>query len=276
MADDISKISDGSVGFLNQNGSIKSTKQDQEAVNKVDEATKAVKAISSEDTTTISGNLNKDVNNAFAAVRQKTNEDISAAANSVNNALDNIDSSKDVVKREIELAKELRQASKDGDQEKTEKLKEEFKQLQVERERQALKVEQDNRRAKEQAQQSVSVGNKKIGSIEPPKVEFEKSSKVDLESKEAINAVIEQRQKELEQLKEQEKRVKETREEIKSIAQEARGQIDSIQKDSVQSIKQAEEQANKIAQDIKSGGAKAFEQASLTNINESIVRNLVA
>ena len=254
-------------GFFNAAGQAKS-KETLAAENKKAEA--SLEAKSSGESTP---EKDTSVKSALKSVSSRFSEDANSVINVINENDSNLKAAQKNVKAQVSVAKDLKNAIKDGDTEKADKKRAELAALQGERDKIAEKVQADNDARVTERTQSISFGNKpkKLVSIE--KVEFQKTNKnQDLESAQGVDNLIDSLKNDQASIKSQRTELRETRKEVKQVVNDVRSEISRIEKASVATEQEAQKLADKVASDIVRTGSQ---QAVVSNVEESVVKSLL-
>lgn len=262
-------INDGSVGFLTADGSQKTTKQNAEAIRKIENTSKPKPAEKSE----FNPPADDRVSSSFNSVRERTNAQVTEAANTVNSDIDNLKEAKKVAQEQKQVLQDIKQAKKDNNTKEEAELAKQFAELQRKRDAVAEKVENDNQRNQSEGARSIRVGNKEVAKVEIKKVEFSKSKQVDLSSDENIKKAISELSSDIKSANSQIQAKKETRDQVRDAAQEARSQISQSEESVIRSAKEAE----KAAYDLVSARSQDLVAAQVTDkLNVDIVRQLLS
>ena len=259
-------INDGSVGFLSKDGKLKGAAENAEAESKI--AANSQRGQSQP--TQKSESEEPSVTNALAAVRKRTNEDVSQITAVLNVDRENLADGRANLKQLRGAALELKQAIKNGDAAQIDSLKSKIQTLQVEQDEIAKRVEVDNQRLASERVQDVKVGNRQIGRVKTEEVRFEKSSEAKLDTLENLNAFIEKTELQLGEVKEQLNQNRELRLETKGFAEEARAEINRVEEHSLRNIKDAEELANKVSSQLKQLNTQSLNLVH-NNVNKAAV-----
>ncbi len=238
------KISDGSVGFLTRSGQLKSAKENAEAERKISESDQPKERSEEPD-------IDQSIGNALSAVRKRTNEDVNQITEALNTDKENLSSARVTLKELKQTAVELKQAIKNGDEDTAEQLRSRLKSLQKEQDSLVTKTEDDNRRLSTERVRDINVGNRQIGRVEAKEAQLERSSEVDTSDIKDLNRLIEETDAQLENVKSQLSENKESRGLTQTIAREARQEINKVEENSLQSLKDAEALADKLSTQLK-------------------------
>ena len=182
-----------------------------------------------------------------------------------------------LVKQEIDIAKQLKQAIEDEDDDRQLELKEKLRQVDVQREQLELRIGENNRARRGQELQSISLGNQRVGTaeintqidlsrIDSPAVD-------DLTDQRAVNDFIKARKVERDNINSQIDQTKSEKDQLRGIAREARRSLNEIERTEeraaeelsgpIESILQAQQEVGRVASAISSSGLSGALQQPL-------------
>ncbi len=268
MAEDISGIKDGSVGFLSKTGELKTKEANREAEAKIDRsAAEPAERAEPQDKT--------DISKAVESARQRFNQQVNNSATVINNDADNLKAAKSVVKEQIEVARNLKEAISSGDTEKADKLREDFSKLEDKRSVLAEKIEKDNRSVESDRVKNINLGNQQKGRIETKDVDFKAREKAKLNDSEAVNQEIERLKSDVTKINDQTDDLRATRQELREISKEGNEHLQAVERDVVRSLEDATKIANDIAGQIRGSTGGDLIQSSLSRVNPVAVQDLL-
>ncbi|RIL11717.1 MAG: hypothetical protein DCC75_01830 [Proteobacteria bacterium] len=274
MAEGISDVAKAGLGFLDQNGNIKS----KEALAK-EEAARSERNKSQEtDRVSIQDLAQEGLSRVSARTSAQTNQ----ALNDNSEAEQDLKRAREVVKEQRAVLRELKQEEKELSEEETKKLRDRFGELQKERREIAQKIEQNNKERVEEGPKRIAVGNKQVASFKPPQVKFDEGPQVDLSSKESIKEGLKDLKADSDSLKEQRVQLRSERAEIVKASRSAQAEIGRISSESASAERpeplRNDEDASKLAQKVRdeilSSGAKSVQAFNPTAATEKLVANL--
>lgn len=249
------------------------------------EELQALDAASSDETTkarsTDSVSSDTSVTTALRAVRARSSGQVNGFVSVLNKNVENLKDARDNVRGLRTVAKDLKQAIKAGDEETASSLREEFRALQIGRDKLSEKIQSDNRESSGLRRQSVQLGKDTIATLETDEVKFSSSSTVDLDSVEGVNQFLESSRAELDDLKAQiqdEKKIrKQARQVNKDIRQELRS-IGSTEESRLNTAIQDIEQAGGVANSLRAeiGAQASLEQSLVSEVEQSIAADLLS
>jgi chromosome segregation ATPase len=254
-------------GFLNSSGQIKDKKtlaaEDAKQLKKSDKQREAPEASN-----------DQSVSSALKSVRSRFTDDVNKAIGVVNENDENLKKAGENVKSQLEKAKELKQALKDGDDKAAEEKRAELEQLQADREKLAANIDADNKRLAADRVQTIALGNQQKQTVKIKEVKFDQGEKSkDLEKPKDVNELIDSLEADRDSIKAQRQDLHEVKKEIKTVLKDTRKEIDSIENQSIKSIDEANSRAEKVASDVVKAGS---EKAIVSKIDESVVKELLA
>ena len=243
-----------SIGFINPETNQLRSKKELEALDKKASETRAADAADSE-TPAVE---DRSTANALGAVRARTSQQVNVVVEKLDRRKETLSASKENLQNLRSTAKDLKEAVKNGDDVKADKLRQEFAGLQAEREKLAKKAEADNSQQRIDGPAQVRVGNKVKASFKFNDVEVKKGDTVDTESTEGLNKFLDDSDKDLENVKAQLQTDKEIRKQVKQVNRDTRGEINSLASASEQennkqisSLEDAGLLAKKVSDSIK-------------------------
>lgn len=254
-------------GFIDAGGKLKS----KETLAKEDKA--AAEAKQKEADAVATDVSDRSTSSALRKVSADFNKKAGAVLNDINEQQDNAARAKKIVKEEIEVAQTLKAALKDNDTEQADRAREQFMQLEKEREKLSKEIDKDNERVRT-SEKVLNLGNKIQGVAKVPEVEFSKKAaeEEDLQSVKGVNEVLDGLKTERADLRDQQVELREAKNEAKSLINATEEDIAQVQDDSIRSLKKAEEMADRLAQAIRDAGPQAV---LAQNVNASVVKSLL-
>lgn len=270
MADETKSITSRGLGFFNANGVLKSKEELKADTAKNTSTEKTGESVSTDFSDRITGALGE-VEARFVARANKAIEVTQSAERGIKEA-------RDVATREIAVAKDLKKAVKNGNEDKAEKLRGKLSELKEEREALASRIDLENRESTGDRRQTLSVGNaeRKSVVVDPVRFEARKEERIsDLNTEDNIDAFIQARQAEKKDLRAQAKELRGNKKEIQEAVQNAREEISGIRKNSIKTYEKAEELTSKVAADIRAGGINLVEASISKSLSSEAVQKLI-
>lgn len=267
--DDSNSIAGAGKGFFDKTGQIKSSEQLKTEI-KAAPAEKNSSAQSSEATEFSPQTLS----NALGAVRSRFSEEANQAISRVNENEKQVKEAQDVVKEQLKVARELKDALKEDDDKKVEVKRQELIKLQDQRAKLAKNIEADQGDQRLEQRSSIKFGNEQKGIVEVRPVEFE-ASKTDareLDKPKEVNKFIDELKGDLDSLKSQRQDLRDARREVKAVVEEVDKQVTQIEGDNVRRYEDANKLAEKVAQQVRSGSQGAL----ASNISAAVTQRLLA
>ncbi len=260
--DETGKVSGVGQGFFSETGQLKSKEQ-----------IIADKGTSSKNPKIDASNFSSSISNAIGSQRSKFQEQANEAVSAVNANEDNLKAAKSITKEQLAAAKDLKKAIKTEDQDAIKSSRKELQRLEKQRQELSQKIQEDNSEQASVRHQTLNFGNQQKGIVEVQAVDFRESSGEikELDSTKDVEQYIQGLNDDLDSLKAQVKDQKDTKAQVKVAIEEVDRDVQKIQGDAIRSFDEASKTANKIAQDIRSGGLEIFQ-----NVSVSAVQRLLA
>ena len=259
-------------GFFSAAGDLKSKEQlttDTKSTEKSG-STQASSQISSSDAA--SAEFSDQVGDSIGKVQGKFIEKSNDIINVIHIDEQNINKAEKVVKEQINTAKDLKAAIKDGDSDKADKLREKLSKLSEKRNELVADIKKDNSDVLTSRTKNLSLGNEQKGIISTKEVKFSKTEESDLSSAKGVNEFIQSLKTDKAQLDVQRKDVREKKQEVKEIINDTKKQLGAIKKNALDTFEKASGAVDKIATKISQGG-----QAFLAHkIDENVASKLLA
>jgi hypothetical protein len=184
----------------------------------------------------------------------------------------NINKAEKIVKEQINTAKDLKAAIKDGETDKADKLRDKLSKLSEKRADLVAEIKKDNSEVLTSRTKNLSLGNEQKGIVSTKEVKFSKSDEADLSSAKGVTDFIQSLKSDKAQLDVQRKDVREKKQEVKEIINDTKKQLGAIKKNALDTFEKASSAADKIASKISQGG-----EAFLAHkIDENIASKLLA
>lgn len=274
MPNDVS-ISDKSVGFFNSNGKLKNAEENAAAIKKIESAASETKVQAPSEPSS-STNFSQDtISKAIGSVRTRTESNADEIAKVINNDIDNLSAIESINAKETKVLKEIKSAKQSGDSAKEQELKQQFQKLGQERAELVENIGQDNNAVVTERVKSIRVGNQEKAFIKTDAVKAQKFENEDLDSEAGLVKALRSRDAEARSTKEQISNLETKRDEVKQVVDQARSDLGSLEESSIKSFSEASDRADKIAQDIRTGSSSVFESATVSKINQQVVRDLL-
>lgn len=267
--DDTNSVAGAGKGFFDKAGQLKSSEQLKTEIKAA--PTKESSASESSEATQFSPQT---LDNALGAVRSRFSEDANKAISRINENDKQLKEAQQVVKDELKVARELKDALKSDDTQLAETKRQELAKVQNRRAKLAESIEADQGDQRQDQRRSIQFGNEQKGIVEIKPVEFEASSQKaeSLDRPKEVNKLIDDLKEDLDSLKIQRQDLREVRREVKSVVEEVDKQITQIEGDSVRRFEDASKLADKVAQQVRSGAQGAI----ASNISAAVTQRLLA
>ena len=251
--------SSGIGGFFSEKGELIDSKKlkatDETNKKQAAEKSKEAAATSTEDSQTLS--------RAIRSVSERTRGQVEEATRQNDSAENDVKRARAVVNEQRDKLGEIKKAEKENaSAEDIQKLKDDFKEIEKRRNALADEIEKNSKERTQRGAQSIRVGNEQVARIEPRSVSLSKSN-ADIDSKEGLNAAIDETKESTDSLKTQRESVRAERTEIKDGLKRAREKLDGIESESEPKRTQVNifEDATRLAQDtgnlIRQSGGRA-------------------
>lgn len=255
MVDKIDQAKPGN-GFFNAEGTKLKSKRELEAADKKEaEALKEIESAAAKTSTDAS------IRSAFDGVSQKTAKQFNSAIQAVNTAGNDVNDGLKVVREQLDTARDLKQAIRNGDQDSAEVARKKLEKLDQRREALEGRIRENNGERAE-AETRISLGNKEIASVGTQRVELESRRANNLKSEEDVERYISGLKSDRESLKQQRDSVRSARAELKSGLTEAQRQISEVRGNSISSFEEASRDVRSIARDVTEAGISSVVAAA--------------
>ena len=219
------------------------------------------------------------VRNALGNVAARTSEQINGVASTLNERSEDLRSAKRNIQSLRKTARGIKRAIKEGDEEKANALREEFAQLQKERDEIAKRVDQNNQERRLDGPQAVRNGNQTRASFSFSDIEVEGSSEVDTNSLKGLNVFLQDSKEDLQGVRSQIKEDRGVRRELgqlnRTLRQERSGLVQESEKrtsGSINSLEEADLTADSLAKNIASS---TLEESIVSNVDQNIAAALL-
>lgn len=267
MADSTKGVAGAGLGFFTEKGQLKSRSQlDSDAASKSKSSSSASDSSSTDFTTRAT--------QALGSVKTRFVEKANTAISTANKVESSLNDAKDIVKEQIEAAKDLKKAIKSGDAQEIDTARAKLQDVEERRKTLASDLDQQNRETAGDRIQNLSFGNQEKATVRiaDAKLSSETSGKsaADIQSVEDVNALLDSLKSDQSSVKDQIDDVKAVKAEVKDAVKEVKAEIKSLQSDVIDSFDSAEKLASKVASDIKAGGLSELASSALNAISQKL------
>jgi len=269
------EVAGAGLGFFDKTGKLKSREEIKTDEARAAEKKRAAAEAQPQQQTDTAEFSTRDISNAFGAVKTKFVEQANQVASELNQNEDSLKKAEKIVKAQIEEARTLKEALKEGDSARAEESRRKLDELQGQREKLAVKIDTENREQAATKQSTLNLGNREVARVEVKPVEFQASSTdtAGLDKPKEVASFIDGLKNDLASLRTQEKDLRETRKTVAAAVEDVSAEIERTSGDAIREYEKAAEAANRLAsQIISSARSQAF--GSLSNLAGDVVRQL--
>lgn len=265
MADETGKISGAGQGFFKADGVLKS---------KEELAADTSQKTSKQSEEPVETTFESDVSNVLSKIENRFVERANSALESVSQQQENLQEARKLINEQLTAARDLKEALKNDDQERAQKLQEQLQELNEKRTELSKRIDLDNRKTATDRNQQLRLGNEEIAKVAIKPVELKSDKNFDakkIDKAKEADAFIEELKKEKAAVKEQVSELRETKKQITSAVREAKDRIKAIRRNSVSTFEDAQKLTDKIANGIQSAGIKSVEDTISSRLTPSLV-----
>lgn len=224
-------------GFFSETGQLKSKSQ-------LEQSSQAAEV---EETEASSSTV---VSRALDRVDERFRADVSEVASEVNKRAQQLKKDTKSLKEEKEVLQELKQAFQDDDKEKSIKLREKLENIRDAREERQVRIEREQRGSS--GEKSIRLGNKEIGRVEIPKIDLQEVRREVPQTAKEVKAEIERVDRDIESNRAQKQEIAGARQELADVLEAGREQLDTISKNSIRDVDEAQRSASRITSEASS------------------------
>jgi hypothetical protein len=270
----------GAAGFFNSSGRLRSKAELKEADLKLAKNQNSKEGSKAE---AVSTEFSSKTKSAFRKYRNSISEQASKLITETNKQLDSAKDARSLTKKQIAVAKDLKEALNAGDQDASEKAREELSELNNQAKALEAKIDSDNLSSTSERLGSIRLGNQSRGTFQVQNVEFSATSgEFNITTVEDVNKFLAETRDTRASLNQQIRNLKGTRSDIRTVAKAARKDLGELGESVLDSVEAAQSKAAIVAGKLRfaadgdvSGVVNNGSLQTVHNLTEEAVARLI-